>query len=168
MATIKERVTLTIFAVFVIAFLPQAIRADIKYDLSQRLPMNNVLANALSAGMPLDKAITGIIKEAGSAAEVVEAAIRMGHPPCIVITDAIEAGGNLEQVIVGAFKAGVSSDIIARCAIDAGADPDVVAKIMQQPGLGYSPPIIATPAYIPAFVTPIGGGGGGSVSPSIP
>jgi hypothetical protein len=111
-----------------------------------------------------------IIRTGNDTAETVNNSILMGYPACVVVRCAIEAGGKLEDVITAAYKAGATSDIIVTCLVEAGVDTDVLARTIERlglPGLGYTP-VATLPGYSPTFSQPIGGGGGGTVSPVRP
>jgi len=134
--------------------------------------IRDLITAGLSKGQSICTVVGDMIRTGKDCSETVNNAIVLGHPACVVVRCAIEAGGKLEDVITAAYRAGATSDIIVSCLVDAGVDTDVLARTIERlglPGLGYTPPPVAT-GYTPSFAPAIGGGGGGggTVSPIRP
>ncbi len=165
------RAFLATFFLLCLLVTPSVVFSDIRTNsVASAKPVKDIIAESLSRGKGICAVVGDMIRAGNNAGEVVDNAILMGNPACLVVKCAVEAGGKVEDVVSAAFRVGTSSDVIVTCCMDAGVESAALAGIIERlclPGLGYTPPVSGQ-AYVPTFVSTLGGGGGVSVSPFRP
>jgi hypothetical protein len=91
--------------------------ADVPGDLSQGLPLKQVLANALELGMNWDEAVMTLIQSGVDPKLVIQAAIGMEADAYTVVAAAIKSGANPQKVIDAALEAKTDPMIIRKAAL---------------------------------------------------
>ena len=150
--------------------------ANIQDDMRARLPIGQVLGNALGDSFnqaQIKDAVAAIIRNGGDIKQVVRIALGSGLDPEAVIGGAVSGGGSLAGIFQAALDAGFTSDFTSGAASRAGASQDAISSAMATAKAGEdyytyeagqsSGMSAATFSYsIPAGGA--GGGGGGNVS----
>lgn len=101
----------------------------------------DAIGKAVAAGIP--------------AAEVVTAAVGLGHAPCGVVRCALAAGAELPPVLEAAASAGAPPEVLSRCAVEGGAAPSAVAAVLNglsaEPSLCYFDPELRGAPVVPPY-----------------
>lgn len=107
--------------------------ANIQDDMHARLPIGQVLGNALGDSPDqarIKDAVAAIIRDGGDTKQVVRIALGSGLDADAVISGAIAGGGSLTGIFQAALDAGFTSDFISRAAGRAGASQDAISSAM--------------------------------------
>jgi hypothetical protein len=163
-----------ILSLFIAANFPAY--ANIQDDMRARLPIGQVLGNALGdspSPAQIKDAVAAIIRDGGDTKQVVRIALGSGFDAEAVISGAIAGGGSLTGIFQAGLDAGLTSDFISGAASRAGASQEAILSAMATANAGEdlytyeagrsSGMSAASFSYsIPAGGA--GGGGGGNVS----
>ena len=107
--------------------------ATIEGDIREKLPMSQVLGNALGRDptpMRVKNAVADIIKGGGNAYQVVKMALISNLDPEAVIAGGIEGPGRLTDIFRAALDAGYNGNFISRAASDAGESTDDIESAL--------------------------------------
>ncbi|MHB8174565.1 MAG: hypothetical protein ACYDFU_08935 [Nitrospirota bacterium] len=151
--------------------------ATIKGDMQEKLPIGQVLGNALGSNPTparIKDAVAEVIKDGGNASQVVKIALSSGLDADAVISGAIAGGGSLTDIFQAALDAGFTADFISGVAGRTGASQDDIASAMATAeanagNSGNEGMEAAGNRNLPSEFSGIpaggaGGGGGGNVS----
>lgn len=150
--------------------------ADITSDMSQGLPIADVVANATAEGSSYDAILQQIAAVNPDALSSAVFALVSANPSLAdqVVAAAVAINADkAAEITSAAVSAGANADSVALAAIQAGADPTAVTEATAAgnppatpPGLTIAPGQTGIPVTPPPFGNNGGGGGGGSGSPS--